>query len=227
MILPFLLAIQPMGLAGAFTGFPGCTNPKSLPIAILSHSVTVNLSNNGCTSQSLTLLKNRGGSGGTIILRIPTFVRAAGTMGALQGLTFAASWDKVPLTLAPPFWGTSTNINALIDKDGVVLGNVVVKPYATHALRISWSGDVLIAGQDGKERLLTYDLGSVLDWRSPIGEYRYSIQYSGAPEPVFSVVSVSPSSGWELGPKGAFFRKSDLRPSQPQRQSFQYYPSNY
>lgn len=226
MIATALLLLQPVGLTGSFSGFPGCSIPLGLKLSVLSHSVTVQMTSSSDNVQTLTLVKNLANHGGPITIQIPTHVRGAGTMGALQGLNFTASWDKQPVTLSAPFWGPGTNTNAAISKDGFVMATVTVKPLATHALRINWSGDILMSGRDRKERSIAYDMTTVENWQSPIGKFNYSIQCP-SPSPIFSVISKTPKVGWQVGPKGAFFAAGNFEPPSNLTMYFNYYPNSY
>lgn len=226
MIIAAVTLMQPAGLVGSYSGFPGCSNPLGIPMRVLSHSVTAQLGKSTDAVQTLTLIKNLGKLTGAITIQIPTHVRGAGTMGALQGLTFGASWDKVPVTLTAPSWGLDTNTNALISKDGFVTAQVTVKPNATHALRVNWTGDMMMAGADGKERVLAYDLTTLGGWQSSIGKFNYSIQ-TGSPNPIFSVIGKVPKAGWQVGTKGAFLSANNYSPTSGMTMYFTYYPNSY
>lgn len=221
-----VLLAQPAGLSGSYSGFPGCSNSLGLQLSVLSHSATVQMAGSSDSVQTLTLIKNLSKVGGVITIQVPTHVRGAGTMGALQGLSFAASWDKVPMVLGAPKWGSGTNVNAAINKDGFVLSTVIVKPLATHALRINWSGDILISGRDHKERSIAYDMTMAGTWGSAIGKFNYSIQCP-SPSPIFSVTSKTPRSGWQVGPKGAYIAASNFTPPPNLTMYFSYYPNSY
>lgn len=199
-------------LTGFYTGLPGLAAAGGLTLSVESHSVAVQLYHRTASTQSVTVIKNRSSSGGTITLAIPNVVRRAGTMGAAQGADIVATWDKRSIDVSTIRWTQRSTQNALVSADGYFTVAVKVNPGATHALRMNWQGDLMTSGMAGKSRTLAYDLTRADDWAS-IGQFKYSIQYSqldgpGGPDrqtsPVFSVDSTTPKSGWQIGPRGAF-----------------------
>lgn len=211
-----LAALQvPANLTGFYSGLPGLANGAGLSIQMQSHSAIVQLFHQTASTQTLTVFKNNSSKGGTITIAIPNHVRRAGTMGAALGVDLEASWDKANVNPGPPVWTSRQNVNALLNNDGYVTLKVQVKPNATHSLKLSWMGDLMTSGKDGKTRCLAYDVGRASDWAG-VGQFKYSIQYqqtdmpnSTEPKgiPVFAVDSTNPSSGWQIGTKGAYLSR--------------------
>lgn len=207
------LAVQaPTHLVGFYTGIPGLAASNGLSLMVQSHSATVQLYHQTATTQSVTVIKNLSAKGGMITLAIPNHVRQAGTMGAAHGADLDGMWDKTPLNISQLKWARNTTTNALVDADGYFAVQVKVAPSATHALRLSWTGDLLVSGSDKKSRTLAYDCIHSDDWQS-FGQFKYSIQYRnlampGAteplPSPVFAIEGLVPSKAWQTGSKGAF-----------------------
>lgn len=207
-----LLQTSTPTLSGFYTGLPGLASTRGLSLSIESHSAVVTLYHRTASTQSVTVIKNRSSSGATVTLAIPNVVRRAGTMGAAQGADIVASWDKKPIDVSTIRWTSRSTQNALVSADGYFTVSVKVNPGATHALRMSWQGDLMTSGMAGKSRTLAYDLGRAGDWAS-IGQFKYSIQYSqlDGPNgqdrqttPVFAVESTTPKSGWQIGSRGAY-----------------------
>lgn len=172
-----LLQTSTPTLSGFYTGLPGLASTGGLSLSIESHSAVVTLYHRTASTQSVTVIKNRSSSGATVTLAIPNVVRRAGTMGAAQGADIVASWDKKPIDVSTIRWTSRSTQNALVSADGYFTVSVKVNPGATHALRMSWQGDLMTSGMAGKSRTLAYDLGRAGDWAS-IGQFKYSIQYS-------------------------------------------------
>jgi hypothetical protein len=230
----------PVNLTGSFTGFPGVSAAPGPILKVLSHSVTIKLFQKEVQCESLTLIKNDSSTGAQVTLRIPLHIRRAMGPGAFMPVKLTATWDKAPLEIKRTNLETFKRDDGFIDQRAWALATVEIKPKATHALRLSWSGDMLLAGVDLKMRALAYDTETARDWLGRVGQFNYSIQYqftkSGLSEdgtieqvvetPVYAVTSKNPETGWQIGTKGAFWTAKPFTPPSDPIFAFAYYPGS-
>lgn len=241
LMLATTLLGTPVNLTGPFTGFPGVANPSNLQLRVTAHNVTLMLYLLETRSESVTVIKNGSATGGPITLSIPLHIRRVKASGAFKPIAFKGTWDKAPITFKnSPLESTPTTDN-FINQKGWAKATVQIKPGATHALRLSWTGDLLLAGKDLKMKALAYDTSPARDWIGGIAQFNYSIRFQftdhsqvpGGPlpkateSPVFSVMVKNPEVGWSVGNNGSFWMSKPLVVPEDPVLSLAYYPGGY
>jgi hypothetical protein len=230
----------PVNLTGSYTGLPGLANPSGLNLSVQGHSVTVKLFLFECASESLTLMKNNSASEGSVTFSVPIRLRRAMGPGAFKAAALTGTWDKVPIRFTATPLSQRMTDDGLYDFDGWAKATVQVKKNATHALRLAWTGDLLNAGVDLKQRGLAYDMSQAGTWPGGIAAFNYSVRYQktvNAPtrivpdpktinSPVFAVTASEPA-GWQIGSSGAFWPKRPLGQRDTQTLVFTYYPHGF
>lgn len=231
----------PSNLTGAHTGFPGLANASGLQLRLLSHSVTVKLYKDGVRSESLTLIKNDSDKGGKLTLNLPQRMLRAEAPGAFKRVAFTGTWDNLAVTFTHAPLQVTNAGDELVNQSGWTRVTVEVKPRATHALRLAWTGDLMAAGLDLKMRAVAYDTSPANSWPGGVPAFNYAIQFQfyereevvGGTSvkinesPVFAVTGTDPEDGWQIGSKGAFrVGKPFTVPPSPVY-VFAYYPNGF
>ena len=77
-------------------------------------------------------------------------------------------------------------------------------------------------GMDHVERLVRF---KVFDTGDTLEQFQFSVKYPKGL--VFHTVSTSPDSGWQVGERGAFWKRDDWRPADDLLIEFRFYPGTF
>lgn len=201
-----------------YTGLPQLAS--SQPYEARGHSATLRIEGSTVVVESTTEYRNRGDAGTATVL-VPR--RRSGDENSGQPtFTVEATWDKRPVRLMPvAARGTSERLGARQTgyasdlSAGVPLGR-----QSTHALRLRAT---LALGKSGKGAVRRI-AGYLLEGGVPIGVLNVAFQYG--PPTVFGLPDADPAMGWQIGDRGAFFRKAGFRP-EGQVASISFWPGGF
>jgi len=110
----------------------------------------------------------------------------------------------------------SRQTDAVSDQEG----RLTMGRNSTLGLRVTARIPLGRAGIDRKQRLAAYQLGGAL----PVGQLNIAYRYAG--DTVFRLPEARPDLGWQIGPRGAFTRLSNVTPA-GQVTSVAFYPGGF
>ncbi len=202
MIAPLAIALAiPRDATVTFTGLP----QFSEPVEVRGHSVELRVQGDRLVGSSLTEVRNPAHRPVRLAVTLPTW--SQGRLGETSPtITLGATWRGQRLALAPATATSSTDTTGRVDANAAYRATFAMPPRSSGALRIEFAHPLGIAGRDRKLRVVAYRLAG----GSRIGQLNVSMRYT---EPdVFRLPEVSPRAHWQIGPKGAFWRQTNLTP---------------
>jgi hypothetical protein len=199
--------------------------PAAHGVRMQSHSATFQLTPDRLQLQTLTLFRNESDKEVTVELRIP--VRGwNSTPEQVSQLRLEGTMDqfKLAITAALPAPSQPDRVydrrSERIPYRGAYTFTATFRPKQTRALRMNAAGAQGRAGLDLLRRVVMYDTGGLEQWNGPVGQFNCAIQYH--PDLVLQVFATRPERGWQVGTRGAFLRRTNVRKEEPL--IFTYYP---
>jgi hypothetical protein len=215
----------------SYTGMPSFIEaPDSRGVRMVSHSVTSRLEGDRIVTETLTLFRNGASQPATLTLNLPVHSHITGEGYLFDRVSLSATLDERPLALEQrvgrsrasdrtdrrtgrPEWSSAERWHS---------ARVEFPATGTRAIRTRFVAPPGRAGIDGALRLHAYDLEGARAWQSPLERLNFSIQ--DPDRVIFSVQRARPDFGWQIGVRGAFFRRDQWSPGEGTLVTFTYYP---
>jgi len=232
-----LLSLQsgpnlPKDVAVVYAGIPACKEARGA-VRMQGLSVSATLDSENAAFELLCWFKNATATDVPATLLLPVVAQNP-VLGRGYDIRFDATWDKAPAPVVPSLTDQSVSDPELLvgTKNKVPYARrerthgirVVFKANATHALRLRWQTPIGKGGLDGMLRYVVFDTVGAADW-GPIPQFNFAIRYT--PAVVFQTYEAKPAWGWQIGPRGAFFKRTDFQPGPDGLVRFAYYPGGF
>ncbi|MEJ5169420.1 MAG: hypothetical protein WHU10_00370 [Fimbriimonadales bacterium] len=221
----------PKDVAIVYAGVPTCTGARGVRMQGLNVSATLNRET--ASFELLCWFKNSSATDVPATLAIPVVAQNP-SLGRGYDIRFEATWDKAPVAIVPALSDQAFSDPDLLVgvRNKVPYGRrerthgvkVVFKANATHALRLKWQSPIGKGGLDGMLRYVAFDTAGAAGW-GPVGQFNFALRYS--PSVVFQTYEAKPNWGWQIGPRGAFFKRVDFQPGDDGLVRFVYYPGGF
>jgi hypothetical protein len=196
-------------------------------------NVSATLGPDSATFETLTWFKNGTDRDIPATILLPVVAQNP-LLGRGYDIRFQATWDRNPVSIVPAVSSkTIEEPNRLVGvRNRVPYARaerahgikVTFKANATHALRLRWQAPIGRGGLDGMLRFVIYDTSSASDW-GPVDQFNFALRYT--PEVVFQTYEAKPNWGWQIGPRGAFFKRVNFQPGSDPLVRFVYYPGGF
>lgn len=178
-------------------------------VRLVTHSVTIGVEGERIRISTVTQFKNETDDEIRGRLAIPLFGQNWRSLGLdAPPPRPSLRWDQ---TLLEP-------VEALSPADGETpplpglryawLYEVTFRPRSTHALRLAAELPLGRGGLGRDLRMIGYDFQGFASWRRPVSRLNFAVQTP--PGEVFQVHQALPRVNWQIGPRGAFFRRENL-----------------
>jgi hypothetical protein len=207
----------PQNTNASYSGAPGFARAgQEAQVRMVSHSVTTRMTGSTLTTETVSVFRNQRNAPASITIQIPEFSQStAGNRIEPQG-RLTATWDHNPLRLqrqstgrevAPrlhrqtgqPEWSRHSFLHTV---------RVDLVANGTHALRTVYTAPEGTGGLDGALKVHAYDLARLGDWAGNLERLNFSFQ--DPQQRIFSVERSRPNYNWQIGPRGAFFRRDNF-----------------
>lgn len=217
------------GASVIHSGIPASVSASS--VRMISHSATAQLGKTSYVHESTSLLKNESDKPVTLAITVPANGQNT-TWPMLQEYRVSATIDNVALNLSKSVKSTEPDEAGKAKK--VVYGTYQASHKATvtfaagqsRALRTRFTAPLGRAGLDGLQRMVVYETAGARTWNGSMDQLNYSLQFS--PSLVFQVFAALPQSmNWQIGPNGAFIKKTPFVPEEKSLVIFTYYPGGF
>jgi hypothetical protein len=189
-----------------YSGMPTLAAPQT---RVVTHSVTVELTDKAANVTSTTVFRTESTSGTAISILVPR-MRLGDNRSGQPTFAVSATWDKTPVSLGTY---TSRGISREVVQGKIweyrndLVGKAQMKAQGTHALRVSYTVPFGRAGVDRKMHVAGYYFTP----SSTIGQMNITFRYGG--KTVFRLPQVRPDWAWQVGDKGAFIRQESFSPT--------------
>lgn len=229
--LTALLAAQtiPTSASVIYPCMPECGSDT--PVQMVTHAATYRLDKKNARFESLTTFRNTGNDTVTLSLSLP--VRGKQVIWSQsEGMRFSATLNKQPMALIvgqisrdAPTEAQKANGIWAASYQRLYTASLTFKPHETKSLTTSFSAPLGRAGLDGVQRMVVYDTAGADNWNGAVGQFNFAIQYE--PKTVLQVYAALPEGRWQIGDKGAFWKKDNFEPAQKAHLIFTYYPYSF
>lgn len=204
---------------------------EDTPLRVDTHSARYRLNATTARCETLTVFKNTSNRPYRLQLRLPVRGRQV-TWAQSQGLTFRADLGSAPLGLntlpivrthpspahkAKGVWAESF--------DQTYVATVAFKAGETKSVSTFFGAPIGRAGLDGAQRMVAYATAGADNWSGPIGQINCSIQYEKGV--VLQVYAALPDGSWQVGERGAFWKREQFLPPDKHLLIFTYYPDGF
>lgn len=229
--LTAILAAQtiPVSASVIYPCIPECRTDTT--VQMVTHGATYKIDNVQVNFESLTTFRNSSDKETTLELVIP--VRGKQVLWPQsEKMRLSAMLNKKPISLTT---GQISRSNPTPEQkaNGVWAGayellhttKLTFKPKETKSLSIKFSSPIGRAGLDGIQRMVVYDTAGGDNWNGPVGQFNFAIQYER--NTVLQVYAALPEGRWQIGEKGAFWKRNDFEPAQKAHLIYTYYPYSF
>lgn len=208
--------------------------PESIadtPVRLVTHSADYSLSKTHVRCETLSVFKNTSGKAVTLSLRLPVRGKQV-NWAQSEGLRFTATLNKRDLA-AKAGNIVRTAPSAAQKANGVWAGSfekawttsISFKAGETKSVGTVFEAPIGRAGLDGVQRMVAYDTAGADNWAGPISQFNFAIHYK--PALVLQVYAALPEGNWQIGERGAFWKKYDFEPAQKPLLIFTFYPGGF
>jgi hypothetical protein len=201
------------------------------PVQMVTHGATYKIDNAKVGFESLTTLRNSSDKETTLEVVLP--VRGKQVLWPQsEGVRMSALINKKPVSLkvgqivrTEPTPEHKANGVWAASYERLYSVSLVFKPKETKSLSVSFASPIGRAGLDGIQRMVVYDTAGGDNWNGPVGQFNFAIQYER--NTVLQVYAALPEGRWQIGEKGAFWKRNDFEPAQKAHLIFTYYPYSF
>ncbi|MCX7800799.1 MAG: hypothetical protein N2109_10710 [Fimbriimonadales bacterium] len=222
----------PADAAVVYTGVPGCREARGA-VRMQGLSVSATLGPDAGAFETLAWFKNDAPRDIPATILLPVVAQNP-LVGRGYDIRFEATWDRNPVAVVPASAPKTFEDPELLvgvrnklpyARSERIHGiKVTFKASSTHALRLRWEAPIGRGGLDGMLRFAVYDTSLAADW-GPVGQFNFALRYT--PEVVFQTYEAKPDWGWQIGPRGAFFKRTGFQPGSDALVRFVYYPGGF
>ena len=210
-----------------YSGIPGIEGPRSRSVRMVWHDVNVHLSKAYASIDSVTLFRNESRRSARVNLKLPVDLISNGRfMG--RCIEFSAALDGAPLSLhhcAGDPMKPSLPFDPPIREVRCRTAEVVFRARRDHALRVHYRVPMGEGGLAAMERMIGYETSGAKSWRSNVHEVNFAVHYD--PDVVFRVNTALPAWHWQVGDKGAYFKRVSFQPNGDTLTRFVFYRGGF
>jgi hypothetical protein len=171
---------------------------------------------------AVTLFKNHSDKPATATVSLPVWIKGwSGNWGTKPTALWAD--EKVEPANTNPVDPVMTRFDGqLVRQTGRVYEyETTFRPQAMRSFKTSFTLPVQITGLDGVER----QIGYMVPGKTKMDSLQMSFTYTQLQ--VFRVISQTPNWGWQVGPRGAFFKREPLNEEKPNLAKFRWYDGGF
>jgi hypothetical protein len=201
------------------------------PIQMVTHGATYKIDNAKVSFQSLTTFRNDSDKEVKIELILPVRGRQV-TWPQSEGMRMSVLVNKAAATVrtgnisrTDPTPDLKANGIWAATYERLTTTTLTFKPRETKSVTVNFSSPIGRAGLDGIQRMVVYDTAGGDNWNGPVGQFNFAIQYDT--NTVLQVYATLPEGRWQVGEKGAFWKRNNFEPAQKAHLIFTYYPYSF